>query len=356
MNVSVSAPGRICLFGEHQDYFGFPVVAASIDLRATIKCYSRTDRMVRLELLDLGQVFEWNLDELPEPKARQYWLSALHVAREEGWLPERGWNAKVHSQIPQEAGASSSSALTASWCALIATLAGRSIDAESDREWVAHATWRAEVQWFNEPGGMMDQVLCSMGGVRLVRFRPHFETETLPVPRGSWILLNSEEPKDTLGILARAKNKRLELLNEWGVEVGENWPEILPPFSSHWDASDQRLMEATIAIRSVSQRGGNCIADKPSDLPSIGSLLSEHHHWLSHGLGVSTKRIDSMLSLAKSMGAFGGKMNGSGAGGTAFVVVPEERRNALLDSFKQQHYSAIPIKLGAVGVSVERLK
>nr|MDO8116777.1 galactokinase family protein [Candidatus Sigynarchaeota archaeon] len=26
------APGRICLFGEHQDYLNFPVIAASIDL------------------------------------------------------------------------------------------------------------------------------------------------------------------------------------------------------------------------------------------------------------------------------------------------------------------------------------
>lgn len=356
MNLSVSAPGRICLFGEHQDYFGFPVVAASIDLRATIEGTSRNDRLVRLELLDLGEVFEWNLDELPEPTARQYWLSALHVAREEGWLPERGWNAKVRSDIPQEAGASSSSALTASWCALIASFAGRSIDSESDREWIAHATWRAEVQWFNEPGGMMDQVLCSMGGVRLVRFRPHFETETLPVPGGAWILLNSEEPKDTLGILARAKNKRLQLLEQWGVEVGENWPEILPKFPTEWSVEDGRLMEATVAIRAVSQKGGDCINDEASSLSSLGSLLSEHHQWLSNGLGVSTKRIDTMLSLAKSMGAFGGKMNGSGAGGTAFVVVAEEQRNALLDSFKQQHYSAIPIKLGAVGVTVERRK
>ena len=39
-----------------------------------------------------------------------------------------------------------------------------------DREWVAHATWRVEVAFFDEPGGMMDQVMCAMGGVRTVDF------------------------------------------------------------------------------------------------------------------------------------------------------------------------------------------
>ena len=148
MMVNASAPGRICLFGEHQDYFGLPVVAAAIDLRGHIRSTSRSDRTVELHLLDLDEVHTWDLDELPEPGPRAYWLAALHIARKEGWLPENGWRAEVTSAIPQQAGASSSSALTAAWCALIATRAGKSLD----QEWVAHATWRVEVAFFNEPG------------------------------------------------------------------------------------------------------------------------------------------------------------------------------------------------------------
>jgi len=29
--VEVKAPGRICFFGDHQDYLGLPVIAATID-------------------------------------------------------------------------------------------------------------------------------------------------------------------------------------------------------------------------------------------------------------------------------------------------------------------------------------
>jgi len=33
----VSTPGRICLFGEHQDYLGLPVIAAAISRRVNIE-------------------------------------------------------------------------------------------------------------------------------------------------------------------------------------------------------------------------------------------------------------------------------------------------------------------------------
>ncbi|MBT4369578.1 MAG: galactokinase family protein, partial [Candidatus Marinimicrobia bacterium] len=35
--MEISTPGRICLFGEHQDYLGLPVIAMGISLRAKIR-------------------------------------------------------------------------------------------------------------------------------------------------------------------------------------------------------------------------------------------------------------------------------------------------------------------------------
>lgn len=33
---SISSPGRICLFGEHQDYLGLPVIPMAINKRLTL--------------------------------------------------------------------------------------------------------------------------------------------------------------------------------------------------------------------------------------------------------------------------------------------------------------------------------
>jgi galactokinase len=354
MKISISAPGRICLFGEHQDYFGFPVVAAAIDLRATIHSESLEERTVELILEDLDEVHRWSLDDLPHPASREYWLSALHIAKREGWLPNQGWKARVSSKIPKQAGASSSSALTAAWCATLAVRAGRTIETEKDREWIAHATWRSEVAWFNEPGGMMDQVLCAMGGVRRVHFTPTFQVETLPRPAGHWILIDSHEPKDTLNILARAKEERLKLLEAWGVPLGADWPEKRPARPVHWTAHENRLMDATVAIRQVSHLGGRAVESMPKNIQFIGEQLQVHHHWLSHGIGVSTPRIDDILNGAIDAGAFGGKINGSGGGGTAFVLTEAAAFEPVLHVIERHGASALPIELGAEGVRIDK--
>ena len=351
MRFVASAPGRICLFGEHQDYFEWPVVASAISLRAEIRCESRNDRLVRLHLLDLDEVFEWSLEDLPFPKSREYWLSALHIAHREGWLPERGWNAWVTSAIPQKAGASSSSALTSAWCASVAHLAGK----EWDSEWNAMATWRAEVQWFDEPGGMMDQVACSMGGTLHVDFSPAFHSRWLQNPGGKWFLFDSNEPKETIEILRRAKNRRLDLISDWGIAVGSEWPEALPVRPLHWTEQDHALMDATIGNKEVSERGASLLTQHAVDLRALGGMLDEHHHWLSQGIGVSTPRIDSILKDAMKRGAWGGKINGSGGGGTGFILAPDGLETSLMESVSLNGGTLFPIELDQPGVWIREL-
>ena len=60
-SVSVSTPGRICLFGEHQDYLGLPVVPCAISLRIRIDARPREDRTVRIAMPDIGATEEFPL-------------------------------------------------------------------------------------------------------------------------------------------------------------------------------------------------------------------------------------------------------------------------------------------------------
>jgi galactokinase len=36
---SISSPGRICLFGEHQDYLGLPVIPMAINIISQLSAY-----------------------------------------------------------------------------------------------------------------------------------------------------------------------------------------------------------------------------------------------------------------------------------------------------------------------------
>lgn len=350
MKVSVSAPGRICLFGEHQDYFGFPVVASAIDLRVSIQSSSRLDREVHLDLIDLDEQRVYDLDALPVPQPREYLLIALHLAEREGWLPQNGWQAIVSSQIPMCAGASSSSALLVAWCALIAE--------RSDRNWnqtcVAQAAWRAEVDWFGEPGGMMDQTVCALGGTQHIAFQPVFQSTPLRTPPGSWLLFDSRQPKDTLGVLARAKDDRLKLIQNWERQGTIDWAARPPKFPRQWNDLEQQLMMTTLEIRRISSKGAEAMKLAVPDLQQVGALLQEHHSWLSEGIEVSTPLIDGILAQALEAGALGGKINGSGGGGTGFVLCEASCQSAVAEAIERAQGHPMPIALGAEGVRLEK--
>ena len=349
MKLAVSAPGRICLFGEHQDYFGFPVVASAIDLRISIQSTSRLDREVHVDLIDLDEQRVYNLDALPAPQPRDYLLIALHLADREGWLPQSGWHAIVSSQIPMCAGASSSSALLVAWCALIAERSDRNWN----QAWIAKAAWRAEVDWFGEPGGMMDQTVCALGGTQHIAFRPAFQSTPLPTPPGSWLLFDSKQPKDTLGVLSRAKDCRLELIQNWECQGTIDWAQRPPQFPQQWNDLEQHLMMTTLEIRRISHEGAEALKFAVPDLRQVGALLHEHHHWLSEGIEVSTPRIDGILTQECEAGALGGKINGSGGGGTGFVVCEASRQSAVAEAIERAKGHPMFIALGAEGVRLE---
>ena len=64
--LSVSAPARICLFGEHSDYLGMSVITAAIDLRLRISGTPRSDRRFHINLPDIHGSESFDVDgELP---------------------------------------------------------------------------------------------------------------------------------------------------------------------------------------------------------------------------------------------------------------------------------------------------
>ena len=70
--MKITTPGRICLFGEHQDYLGLPIIALAISLRSSISAIERNDKKIIINLPDVNQVEEFSLNELNYSKDRDY--------------------------------------------------------------------------------------------------------------------------------------------------------------------------------------------------------------------------------------------------------------------------------------------
>src|SRR5437868_3495933 len=112
----VSAPGRVCLFGEHQDYLGLPVIAAAINLRIGVHATPRDDGLFTLFMPDIGErvALDPSVDQV-YGKPRDYLRSGINVLRRLGVRWPTGYDIVMHGSIPVNAGVSSSSAMVVMW-------------------------------------------------------------------------------------------------------------------------------------------------------------------------------------------------------------------------------------------------
>ena len=329
-SVSVSTPGRVCLFGEHQDYLGLPVVPCAISLRIRIDARPRSDRMVRIAMPDIGATEEFSLEgALPYVRERDYFRSAVNVMRRDGFDFPRGFDCTVRGTIPINAGTSSSSALVVSWVNLLAAMSDQEKSlSPGDCARLAHS---AEVLEFREPGGMMDHCAAAYGGVTAIDFTPEFAVSPLPVEPGTFVLGDSGEPKDTKGILARVKQGVLDAVQYLrgrnpGFTLLTAESGSVRGGTAGLSRAQEELLEGTLRNRDITREARRLLGRERIDRRRIGELLTEHQAVLRDVLGISTKRIDAMLDAALRAGAYGGKINGSGGGGCMFAYAPENPR------------------------------
>jgi len=324
---TVSAPGRICLFGEHQDYLGLPVIAMAIDLRIWIRGRFTQSGVYAVDLPDVGEQERFEAKfPVRYVKERDYVRSAVNVLWRQGVSLPEGVEARVHGNIPINSGTSSSSALCVAWCGFLWSFtAGRHLPASE----VARAAHQAEVVEFGEPGGMMDHVLSALGKVRYVEFEPSLETQLLQSNLGAFVLGASGEPKDTKAILARVRG---------GVETAFATLQTLYPdltwrsitldhvkeAASALSAEQVKLLEGTIQNRRITQQALTVLQQAVLDRNELGALLLEHQRVNRELLGISTRRLDELIDAATEAGALGGKLNGSGGGGAMFAYAPED--------------------------------
>ena len=321
--MEISTPGRICLFGEHQDYLGLPVIAMAISLRAKISGSKRPDRQVIIHKLDLMETEIFSLDDLDYNRPRDYFKSGIKVCQDEGIVFNNGFECEITSSIPFQAGTSSSSAIVVNWIHFLSLMACKKI--KWSKKKIGELAFKAEVIEFGEPGGMMDQYSTAIGNLVYIESEPKISVKKLNPRLGSFILGDSGEPKDTLTILKRCRDLRQDIIQQIKLNNRKFDLHLCERDSDLSSINDEEksLFYATIDNRDILKKAKVELGKKNPDHELLGFLLNEQHFILRDKLNVSTDKIEAMLSAAKSAGALGGKINGSGGGGCMFAYAPE---------------------------------
>ena len=329
----ISTPARICLFGEHQDYLGLPVIACAITRRISFEASHRSDRRVIVDMRDIGAMEEFDLGEdIVYSNPRDYLKSSVNVLRKNGFSFSRGIDANIKSDIPINAGASSSSALTVGWINLLARLSDQAV--ELPQSTIAEYAHAAEVLEFGEPGGMMDHYATSVGGVIHLESHPRVSIEKLAGGPGAVVVGNSGEPKNTRDILSRVKFGVLDIvskikLSNPSFSLHDFVRDDLPSLKDTLNAGELHLLNGTLTNRDITREARKELSKSRPDLGYIGKLLNDHQEVLRDILKISTVKIDTMIQAALDAGAAGAKINGSGGGGTMFAIAPEDPEKVL---------------------------
>lgn len=371
MKIKASTPSRICLFGEHQDYLSLQVISSAINLRFSTTAETNGTDMLNISILDeslciLGteklepKYNSFSID-LSQPivyeNSRDYFKSVINVLRKEGFeIP--GANITMDSEIPIGKGMCSSTTMV---LVLIATLAAlTNIEKAQDVAYMAILAWKAEVEEFNEPGGLMDHYSSALGGLVHLDFSGETKANQISVvPDGCFILFDSLQQKDTIKVLSNSKYPTLEGLSQlapYGVTSISDFYDnpALETHLVHLDETLQRKVKANINNYRIQREAYDMFNSGKVDSVRMGELLNDHYANLRDGLGISTDIIDSIIDCAIKNGAYGGKFNGSGGGGCLYVYAAKDKAQGIIEAVKTMGYPGM-ILVPDKGLTVEEI-
>lgn len=265
-----------------------------------------------------------------------FFLAGLNVAKRYGCIPSEGFTMTITSDIPINAGVSSSSALVVGWIHFLLKAFGAS--EEITPEFIAQLAYEAEVVEHNSPGGKMDQYTIALGNTIFLETGESTNFQNLGNTLDGLILAESGIGKETIGTLKNTRELAEKVIGQ--VKEFDSTFEIqmatVSDITKYVDVLEKELppyFEAAIENHQITKQALSEWQQANPNPKVLGELMTKHHSILNEKLQVSHKIIDTMLSSAIDAGAYGGKIVGSGGGGCAVVLAPKEKEAAIVKAF-----------------------
>ncbi len=326
--LSVQAPGRVNLIGEHTDYNGGFVLPCAIDYHTVISGSSRNDRRVRVVAVDFGdELDEFQLDEPIQPRTDLLW--ANYVRGVIKYLLEAGYSLTgadmaISGNVPQGAGLSSSASLEVAVGQFFKSLNGLTATPTE----LAQIGQRAENRFVGCNCGIMDQLISAQGqaGHALLIDCRSLDTQAVAMPSDiAVVIINSNVKRGLVGSEYNTRRTQCEeAARFFGVAALREVD--LPAFERRRPGLDPVAARRARHIISDSQRAIDLSsALKVGDLARIGQLMADSHTSMRDDFEITVPQVDALVDIVKGvLGDAGGvRMTGGGFGGCVVALVPQ---------------------------------
>lgn len=318
--IRATAPGRVNLIGEHTDYNGGFVLPVALPLRLRVELEPRNDEIVRVRSanVDDGAWHELALGSAPQRRWTDHVVGVANVAYELG-LIDRGFEARIASDIPIGAGLGSSGTLG------VAVVRGirEAYHVSLDDLALAKLAQRAENEFVGARSGIMDQAAASLGREGEALFLDCRTLRHTRIPLPDALELVAVHSGVAHEHSAGAYNERRRECEVAARSLGvhelrdvpladlarvEALPEPLARRARHVVTENARVLEAVEVLGA-------------GDLVRLGELLDASHRSLRDDYEVSTPEVDLLVDLVREQeGVHGARITGGGFGGSIVAV------------------------------------
>jgi len=336
--LTVYAPGRVNIIGEHTDYNDGFVMPCAINYGTAIAGSKRADHIWNVYAADLDLEDTFSLDE-DFPQSEQKW--ANYVRGVVKFIQERcpqfkqGADLVISGNVPHSSGLSSSAALevaTGKFCQQLSDLP------------LTHT----EIALIGQKAENKFVVISALGQkdhLLMIDCRS-LETQPTPVPKDvAVIIVNSNVPHD---LVTGEYNTR-----RWQCEKAAEFFGVKALRDVSVEEFQKREAELTALNSLVAKRARHVVTEnqrvldavealKHNDLTKLGELMGQSHESMRDDFEITVPQIDYLVELAQLViGKTGGaRMTGGGFGGCIVALAPHDKveavRKIIADNYEKQ--------------------
>ncbi len=320
-SISVSAPGKLMLLGEHAVVYNRPCIVTAVGQRMHVAIEKLDDPVFQLDAPDVGvENYEKPMDQLGTgelPKGARFVEVATSRVYKDGGMPG-GIKITTRSEFSSEYGFGSSSASAVCTVKAISELYDLDLPEKSIFKYCFETVQQVQ------GGGSGFDIAASLYGGTLYFLTGGKTIEPLSIQSLPLVIGYTGVKVDTMEIVREVK------------DLAERDPDLV-------EGVYNQVSELVDAAKDEITSG---------NFEELGKLMNFNQSLLND-LGVSSPLLDEMIKGARDAGAYGAKLSGAGKGDCMIALVPEEKRSEVALAIESAGGQVIDVPVNVLGVTIE---
>ncbi|MFN5023369.1 MAG: galactokinase [Chitinophagaceae bacterium] len=360
-HLTVKAPGRINLIGEHTDYNEGFVMPAAIQKAATVYIEKREDSTIHLFAEDLKESYTLNLDTVTKSSKdwANYIIGVIAQFQKVVRIP-KGFTLRLKSDVPIGAGLSSSAAIE---CA-VAFAINELFSLGLDRMQLTKMAQKAEHEYAGVLCGIMDQFASMFGKkdqvILLDCKTMHYQYYPLKLSNYDIVLLDTQIKH----ALASSEYNTRRAECEQGISLIQ---QRYPSTKSLREVSMDMLNECVdssqmtkvynrckYVIEEIERTQAAAKDLQEGQLAAFGQKMFATHDGLSLLYEVSCPELDFLVKEVKdNPNVIGARMMGGGFGGCTINLIKKEATASVVQKLVASYHKTFQKNLLSYEVNID---